>query len=103
MWYKFMTSFFFSVTGPPAVSNCPANIIRSVPSGTPEVSVTWIEPQLSNIAGNIPIEEMSSHNPADFFPVGVTTVTYSFNVLDVITLNCSFEVRVSTTVASTSP
>ncbi|XP_071824326.1 uncharacterized protein [Apostichopus japonicus] len=88
------------ITGPPAVSNCPANIIRSVPSGTPEVSVTWIEPQLSNIAGSIPIEEMSSHNPADFFPVGVTTVTYSFNVLDVITLNCSFEVRVSTTVAN---
>jgi gliding motility-associated-like protein/uncharacterized repeat protein (TIGR01451 family) len=83
----------------PVVSNCPTNISVSTDADLCQATVTWIAPTATDNCGVVTVS--STHNPGDVFPVGTTTVTYTFtdganpsNVSE-----CSFTVTVTDTQA----
>lgn len=87
------------VTGQPTVQNCPANIQQSVPSGVSRDIVLWTEPSVINLANTIPVQTTQSHRPGDSFPLGSTRVTYLFDILEVLQLECTFTVTISVIVS----
>jgi len=80
----------------PTISNCPSDIDTDILDGSPEdclVAVSWTEPTATDPDG--PVTVFKSHSPGDDFPVGTTTVTYTFtNALDESS-TCSFDVTVA--------
>jgi hypothetical protein len=83
----------------PIVANCPANVSVNTGAGATacNAAATWTEPTATDnctAAGNL--VRTRSHAPGSTFPVGTTTVTYTFtdaagNVSNV----CSFNVTVT--------
>ncbi|WP_276133024.1 choice-of-anchor L domain-containing protein [Polluticoccus soli] len=78
---------------PPAIVGCPSNI--SVNTGaaatTCSAQASWTPPTADNSC--LDVQVSSTHNPGDVFPVGTTTVTYSFTNIGG-TSTCSFDVTV---------
>ena len=64
----------------PTISNCPGNITVTTGLNNPGCSqtATWNPPSGSSACGNVPVNGTSTHAPGASFPVGVTTVTYTF-------------------------
>jgi hypothetical protein len=77
----------------PTITGCPSDI--SVNTGanatTCSAQVTWTEPTADNSC--LDVTSSSTHEPGDIFPVGTTTVTYSFTNIGG-TSECSFDVTV---------
>jgi len=70
-----------SSSHPLTFDNFPGSIVSNeTPEGSCGVVLGWIEPTVSggcNSTSNDSITVTSTHQPSDFFPVGVTTVTYT--------------------------
>jgi gliding motility-associated-like protein len=80
----------------PVISACPTNITaNSIPSACGS-TVTWVAPTATDNCGSVTVT--SSHNPGAFFPVGTTTVTYTFTDANNNSSVCSFTVTVNDTV-----
>ena len=74
---------------------CPDAIQTSKPSRNDDVIVSWVEPNVTDELGIIPIVS-KSHTPGSAFQVGSTIVTYSFGRFDDdSTVSCSFTVTVT--------
>ena len=91
-------SFVVSVTGnvSPAIANCPANI--TVHTGVNNMNcsqtATWTAPTATSPCGNVPVNGTSTHAPGATFPIGVTTVSYTFTDSKGNKSTCSFTVTV---------
>ena len=86
-----------SLTVPkPAITPCPADITQNTGPGATLCgkTVSWTPPTATNSTSCDPISVSSNHNPGDFFPVGPTTVTYTFTNSAGST-SCSFQVTVN--------
>jgi hypothetical protein len=85
------------------VSNCPDPISVNTGAGrtTCNQVVTWIAPTATDNCGVTSIT--STHNSGDVFPVGTTTVTYTFKDAANNTSTCSFNVTVVDNTAPVVP
>ncbi|MEM6723425.1 MAG: HYR domain-containing protein, partial [Bacteroidota bacterium] len=77
----------------PVVSVCPGDISQSNDEGNCSAVVTWTPPTATDNCGII--SSTASHNPGDTFPVGSTTVTYTWTDAAGNTSTCSFNVTVT--------
>lgn len=75
----------------PSFVNCPANIL--VQSNPDECGATasWTAPSVTN---SCTFSIVSSHNPGDYFPIGLTTVTYTATDQNGHAATCTFSVIV---------
>jgi hypothetical protein len=87
----------------PAVNNCPAPIIVNTGIGrtTCNQVVTWSAPTATDNCAVTSIT--STHNSGDVFPVGTTTVTYTFKDAAGNASTCSFNVTVVDNTAPVIP
>ena len=77
----------------PVITNCPSDVILTTPSGITDVSVTWPEPTATDDSGSVALT--ASHAPGDVFPIGLTTVVYTFSDTSGNSATCSFNVTIS--------
>ena len=93
--HDWVYTYAISRTGAPTISNCPANITVSTGAGraTCNQTATWTAPTATTSCGEV-ANVSSSHNSGDTFPVGTTTVTYTFTDCASNTSMCSFTVTV---------
>lgn len=79
---------------PPAISGCPGNIVVNLGASATACgrTVSWTPPTLAS-GSCLGVTTSQNHFPNDFFPVGTTTVTYSFTNVGG-TSTCSFTVTV---------
>lgn len=77
----------------PEITNCPNFIDELVECGLPGRNVQWTEPTASDLSG-VALLTDRSHAPNSFFPVGTTTVTYTFTDSSNNAAVCSFMVVV---------
>jgi gliding motility-associated-like protein len=75
---------------PPVITGCPADISVDNAPGACSATVSWTPP-----VSSAPM--VSTHNPGDTFPVGVTTVIYTSTDDDGMVSTCSFDVTVNDT------
>lgn len=81
---------------PPNIVGCPFNGIQEfIELGLPGSLVFYTEPTATDISG-IAVIANQTHIPGDFFPVGMTVVTYTFTDNSMNTAVCSFTVLVIT-------
>lgn len=69
-------SFVVSDFNPPVITGCPTDFTVSNEVGQCGAAVTWTEPTATDECSNF--TSSSTHAPGDFFPVGSTTVTYTY-------------------------
>ncbi|XP_071819452.1 uncharacterized protein [Apostichopus japonicus] len=105
VWMAFLTDKNVQLTGfqiqwssfgdetRPTISNCPSNIQTTIPLGTAQTSIQWIEPTAVDDSGVVNIILQTS-TPGSNFGVGPTTVTYVFADPTGNTAICSFTVTV---------
>ena len=92
----------FSITvlenQPPEISGCPADIVVGTDPGLCEAAVNWTPPTATDNCF-IALDEdfISTHNPGDLFPAGITPVTYTATDLDGFSSQCLFTVTVTDT------
>ncbi|NOU39331.1 MAG: HYR domain-containing protein, partial [Ferruginibacter sp.] len=83
----------------PVITGCPANISVTTGLGrtTCDQTATWIEPTATdNCTASGSLVRTRSHAPGSIFPVGTTTVTYTFaDAAGNVSLACSFTVTVT--------
>ncbi len=83
----------------PLIANCPANISLTTGAGSTICgrAGTWTEPTATdNCTASANLVRTRSHAPGFVFPVGVTTVTYTFaDAAGNVSLPCSFTVTVT--------
>ncbi|GAB3337708.1 hypothetical protein GCM10027429_22480 [Marivirga atlantica] len=77
----------------PTVSNCPSDITTQIVDDC-AVAVSWTEPTADDDILGIPLTPDSNFSPGDQFPVGTTTVTYTFTNILGQESTCSFDVTV---------
>ncbi|XP_030848234.1 neurogenic locus Notch protein-like isoform X4 [Strongylocentrotus purpuratus] len=90
-------------TFPPVVSNCPSDIVRTVPAGTVALMVSWVEPTAND---NVGVQTFESSVPSGTnFPADTTTnVQYTATDFSGNSdTSCSFTVRVTTEADITPP
>nr|XP_006817910.1 PREDICTED: uncharacterized protein LOC100373477 [Saccoglossus kowalevskii] len=94
----------FTVTvddiGPPTVTNCPDDITEAT-SSSKTIAVTWSEPSATDNSG-IPVTVERTNIPGDAFPVGMTTVTYTFTDASSNFAKCNFVVTVEDSLMTTT-
>lgn len=62
---------------PPTISNCPAGAITALAAASSTgASVSWTAPTATDESGSV--SSTSDYTPGAFFPIGTTTVTYTF-------------------------
>jgi hypothetical protein len=83
----------------PVVSNCPAVVNVSTDCDAATASATWSEPSVTDDCGTP--SAVASHNPGDSFPIGTTTVTYTYDDGFNAPVTCSFDVVVEARISST--
>ncbi|KAJ8041828.1 Hyalin [Holothuria leucospilota] len=88
-------------TTAPSCVNLPNGVVERVELGQQGTDVTWTEPTCSDASGVASVS-MRSHIPSSFFPVGMTTVTYTCTDGSGNSEMCSFTVVVIET-DSTAP
>ncbi len=78
---------------PPAIVGCPADITQNTGASATGcgATVSWTPPTAANNCLNVTTS--STYDPGDFFPVGTTTVTYTFSNAGGNS-TCSFHVTV---------
>ncbi|XP_072046224.1 uncharacterized protein [Amphiura filiformis] len=81
-------------TTPPTVSGCPSDIHTETELGTGNMPVHWIEPSATDLSGIK--QTVRTHAPSTEFPIGVTSVTYTFIDSSENRANCHFAVTVKT-------
>jgi len=81
---------------PPVFHDCPADIVVDNDPGLPSAVVSWMPPTATDASG-VPPTVVSTHNPGDTFPVGLTAVTYTAADADGGTATCLFNVIVRNT------
>ena len=83
---------YFSIvdTTPPEIDGCPHNIETTTELGTTSKSISWTEPTATDLSGNT--TRTQSHQPGSDFPVGVTTVEYTFTDAANNDVTCTFSV-----------
>ncbi|XP_072032242.1 hyalin-like isoform X2 [Amphiura filiformis] len=89
-----------SVTGIPVVSNCPSSITANLATGATTATVSWFPPFATD--PDVPVVRSSNKEPNDEFPVGDTTVTYTFVDSTGLGGFCEFTVTVQDAVDSDS-
>ncbi|XP_072046396.1 hyalin-like [Amphiura filiformis] len=81
-------------TTPPAISNCPSDIVQNIELGTNSTPVFWTVPTATDASGNVRLLSQS-HVPGSNFISGRTTVTYTFRDDSSNDAYCSFVVQVN--------
>ncbi|MCT4559892.1 MAG: HYR domain-containing protein, partial [Crocinitomicaceae bacterium] len=76
----------------PQVSNCPGNMTLTPNAANCAAVVTWSGPSASDNCGSVTTS--STHSSGDVFPLGVTTVTYTFSDDAGNQATCSFDITV---------
>lgn len=77
----------------PQITNCPGGVSRSSEPGRCGATVFWTEPVVSD---NCPgVVRSVSHVSGSFFPVGITTVTYTATDQEGQSVSCSFAVTIT--------
>jgi hypothetical protein len=78
---------------PPTINNCPSDmtVFTGPNSTTCSAVASWTPPTVAENC--LEVESENSHEPGDVFPVGTTTVTYSYTNAGG-TSTCSFDVTV---------
>ncbi len=76
----------------PVVTNCPQPDPVTVPSGTTSAVVTWQEPTATDDSG-LPPSVTQSHQSGDSFPIGTTSVVYTFTDQTGNEAMCTFSVN----------
>ena len=85
----------------PVITNCTANITVNSSSSNCGASVTWTPPAISD---NCPgVQYTESNASGDFFPIGVTTVSYNATDASGNTSSCSFTITVVDNVSPVIP
>jgi gliding motility-associated-like protein len=90
----------FSVTvqdnTPPVITSCPTNIAVQTGAGrlTCNQIASWTEPTALDNCSGIMTYTTRSHAPGDIFPLGNTTVVYTFTDGSLNTTTCTFSVSV---------
>ncbi|KAJ8029271.1 Hyalin [Holothuria leucospilota] len=79
------------VTPPVITIQCPTTINLVAPQGSTFATVTWTEPRAVDDSG-LEVTTISNFNPGDQFPIGTSTVTYTFIDPFGNTEECSFPV-----------
>ncbi len=82
----------------PVVSNCPSTVFVSTDCDAATASATWSEPSVTDDCGTP--SASASHNPGDSFPIGTTTVTYTYDDGFNAPVTCSFDVVVEARTSS---
>lgn len=62
---------------PPMIENCPSDITETVSQGNTVATASWIEPTATDDSGMTPTRARS-HSPGSSFPLGTTSVSYTF-------------------------
>jgi gliding motility-associated-like protein len=76
----------------PEIKGCPGTITENTTATEPDsVAVTWEEPEATVACGEVHLFEQS-HKPGSKFPVGKTTVIYTFKDDVEKTSTCTFDV-----------
>jgi HYR domain/Secretion system C-terminal sorting domain len=83
-------------TEAPKITSCPTDIAINNDAGKCGAIATWSNPVVTDNCG---YSTSSTHASGDFFPVGTTTVTYTFTDEAGNSATCSFSVKVSDTEA----
>ncbi|XP_072051832.1 uncharacterized protein [Amphiura filiformis] len=78
---------------PPVVTGCPDPIFETAPLEDTSVAVLWIEPTALDDSMVAP-QTAQTHTPGQHFPIGVTTVRYSFSDDLGNLATCSFDITV---------
>ena len=78
----------------PVVTNCPDDIQVVAPAGTTGTQVQFVTPTAVDNSGEPPLV-VSTRNSGDFFPIGTTTVAFSFIDGSNNVAQCLFQVTVS--------
>ena len=77
----------------PLINECPSDIHTTLELGVAETAlVNWNEPSATDQSGTP--QRSRSHSPNTHFPIGVTTVRYSFTDARYNTAVCTFDVIV---------
>ncbi|KAJ8041572.1 Hyalin [Holothuria leucospilota] len=92
---SFVVTVVTEDTTPPTIMDCPATIPNVVELGTSGLIVPWTEPTASDISG-VAMLSTRTHPPNSFFPVGVTTVTYTFTDSSDNPAVCTFMIIITT-------
>lgn len=82
----------------PIINNCPSNLIFPATNGNCEGQAFWTTPSAIDLCGSVNL--LSTHSSGDFFPFGITNVTYYVEDLSGNIDSCSFTVEI---VDSTAP
>ncbi|XP_033625680.1 serine-rich adhesin for platelets-like [Asterias rubens] len=77
----------------PEIQFCPQNINQQIQFGVPSVIVTWNQPTASDNSGQTP-NVQTTHQSGSSFPVGTSTVIYTFTDAAGNQATCSFNVNV---------
>ncbi|XP_063960800.1 mucin-17-like [Lytechinus pictus] len=87
---------------PPTISDCPNGAITALAgTGASGASVSWTAPTATDVSG--PVTSTSNYSPGAFFPVGTTTVTYTFTDQVGNEARCVFNVIVTGTNVNETP
>jgi len=78
---------------PPVIHDCPGDQYIPNPAKKPTVIVHWTPPTATDSSG-VPPTLVSTQDPGESFPVGLTTVTYTATDAQGSTDMCSFEILV---------
>jgi gliding motility-associated-like protein len=85
----------------PVITNCPANISVNSSSSNCGSTVTWTPPAISDNCPGVQYSE--SHSSGDFFPIGVTTVSYNATDVSGNISTCSFTITVVDNISPVIP
>ena len=83
-------NFPLTDTTRPEIHGCPNNIHATIELGTAEKSIRWTEPTATDLFGTP--TRTRSHQPGEEFPVGVTSVRYTFTDESNNIATCEFSV-----------
>ncbi|XP_030829219.1 mucin-3A isoform X29 [Strongylocentrotus purpuratus] len=87
---------------PPTISNCPEGAVTALAAASATgASVSWTVPTASDESGSV--SSTSNYSPGAVFPIGTTTVTYTFTDLAGNEARCLFNVIVTGTNVNETP
>ena len=82
-----------SLDSTPPVVTCPAVFSSEVPIGSFGKQESWALPTVTDNSGSF-FYVSSTHNPNDFFPVGETTIVYTYGDASNNINTCSFTLTI---------
>ncbi|XP_033628133.1 hyalin-like isoform X2 [Asterias rubens] len=97
-----MKSSIDSFDSTPPVVTCPADVSSDVPNGTFSKQESWTLPTVTDNSGSFFLVS-STYNPNDFFPVGETTIMYTYRDASNNINTCSFTITIVEVTSPTPP